>query len=142
MSGFADDGMLADFLADELDADKTHWALITRLDSAPVLRESATVHAAIADCESEAQWSDAGLLISARRTLNRVASEDLFFGFDQVLLFERLPVELPPLPITFTTDRAWSAATQLALTTYLDRHHALAAAAEGVGMRWLRRTPT
>ncbi len=141
VSGFADDRSLPEFLADELGGDGARWALITRLDSAPVLRESPTVRAAVADCGSEARWSEAGLLISRRRAIDRLACEDLFFGFDQVVLFEQFPAALPPLPVTFTTDREWTAATELALTTYLDRCRARAAAADGAGLRWLRRTP-
>lgn len=61
-------------------------------------------------------------------------------GFDEVVVFETKPVALAPPPTTFTSDRSLSAHARSELLAYLERVGAVAAAGDGSGLNWFRRT--
>ncbi len=138
-SGFDDQSSVPDYLTTFPGGIEDHWILIARLDSSAPQPDSPTVRSAIADFAGEARWSDAGLLTPGRSLAPVVADGKLFFGFDEVVIFDQQPSALSPPPVAFTTDRPWTADTHRALASYLDDHHALAAAGDGAGLRWIRR---
>jgi hypothetical protein len=80
------------------------WVLVARLDSAPPVRESPTIAEAVAAFADEVDWTPAGVVLPGPGAARVVESDKLFYGFDEVVVFEDKPTGLVPPPVVFTSD--------------------------------------
>src|SRR3712207_3341015 len=119
LSGSDPDRTVADFLR-ELGLER-RWLLVTRLDSAPPVRDSPTLRHVLGDGPV---WVPGGFVIPGAA----VDPAELFHGFDEVVVFDAPPGAVDPPPVVFTTDRSPAAGDREALVAYLDAVGAAAAA--------------
>lgn len=139
-TGFDDEGALDSFLPAILAEVPHGWVLISRLDSDDANPSSETIRSATARFASEVEWTDAGLLVPTGRISELLDATSLFFGFDEVVIFEDRPAaRLASAPPIFTTDHEPLATeTERRINEYLEASSARAIAADGVGVRWFR----
>jgi hypothetical protein len=140
--GFVSDGSIPQFLAELPGGLDGRWVLIAWLDSGPVNRESPTVRRAVAAFAEDVEWSAAGLLVPGHHVAAVLGEDALFFGFDEVVVFDHKPAGLTPAPAVFTSDVALSDEAAGAVCRYLEGCDAVTAAGDGVGLRWFRRDTT
>lgn len=136
VAGSDTQGSIPDFLAELPGGLDDRWVVI---DSGPPDPESPTIRRAVATFADEVEWASAGLLVPGH-CLRSVDCDALFHGFDEVVVFDTKPVGLAPPPTSFTSDRSLSADARRDLLTYLVTTGALAAAGDGTGLNWFRRT--
>jgi hypothetical protein len=137
--GFVPDGSIPQFLSELPTGLDEHWILIPWLDSGPINRESPTIRRAVAAFAQDVEWSDAGLVLRGCHVAAVLDQDTLFAGFDEVVVFDHKPSGLTRVPVVFTSDADLSDEATSALCSYLDRCDAVAAAGDGVGLRWFRR---
>lgn len=116
------------------------WVLIPWLDSAPAQPKSLTVARAFHSATGNIEWTAGGLLVNGPDLENVIAEDSLFYGFDEVVVFDRRPVTITFPPALFTTDASLSEAAVRGLCAYLEAHTAVAAAGDGLGLRWFLRS--
>jgi hypothetical protein len=139
-TGVDPDRSIPEFLCKVRGGLEGRWVLVARLDSSPVRHESPTLQKAIAGSAEQALWTDAGIVVPGSCILRIIEQETLFFGFDEVVVLERSPVALPAIPVVFTSDSSLSEEDSRVLLSYLVEHEAVAAAGDGVGLRWFTLT--
>lgn len=115
---------------------RARWILITWLDSAAPNAQSPTLRHALAGRQG-ARWLEAGLSVEVDQ-LSTLVSEEVFNGFDQIVLFEQEPVDVAVCPAIVTTDRDVDAEAEAGLRSWLRSIGATALVADGVGLRLVR----
>jgi hypothetical protein len=135
-TGYSEEGCVPEFLARFPGGLEVRWILIPWLDSAPAQPESLTIARAFHSSAGTIEWT-AGCLLAESNALEALVAEDsLFYGFDEVVIFDRRPVKITSPPAVCTTDTSLSEAAVDELCAYLAAHAATAAAGDGVGLRW------
>ncbi len=100
-------------------------------------RQSSTPHGSSPD---QIEWTAAGLLIPGSRVGGVLDQGRFFNGFDEVVIFDQKPMMLPPIESRFATDEAVPERGLVELGAYLEHHGAVAAAGDGAGLVWIRRS--
>lgn len=139
-TGYSEDGSVPEFLAAFPRGLRNRWVLIPRLDSAPAQPKSLTVARAFHSPAGTIEWTGGGLLVEGTDLEAVIAENTLFYGFDEVVVFDHRPVTITSPPTIFTTDASLSDAAVRGLCAYLEAHSAVAAAGDGVGLRWFLRS--
>jgi hypothetical protein len=139
-SGFDPDGDVPGFLRGLPGRLEGKWVLAARLDSALPSPDSPTIKDATWEFADQIEWTAAGLLIPGSRVESVLDQGRLFNGFDEVVIFDQKPIMAPPIETRFTSDEAVPDRVLADLGAYLERHGAVAAAGDGAGLVWIRRS--
>jgi hypothetical protein len=139
-SGFDPDGDVPEFLRGLPGRLEGKWVLVARLDSAPPSPYSPTIKDATWRFADQIEWTAAGLLIPGSRVEGILDQSRFFNGFDEVVSFDQKPIMVPPIEPRFTADEAAPDRVLAELGAYLERHGPVAAAGDGAGLVWIRRS--